>query len=42
LAFTVDASILGGLQMYTESKFMDMSLASRMDKIRNDISKMVS
>ena len=34
LEFQVDESILGGLQMYTESEFMDMSLASRLDKVR--------
>jgi len=26
IEFKVDSSILGGLQMYTESEFMDMSL----------------
>jgi ATP synthase F1 delta subunit len=33
LEFKVDESILGGLQMYTESEFMDMSLSSRLDKL---------
>lgn len=41
LDFTVDASIKGGLQMYTETEFMDMSLASRLDRLRADISKLV-
>jgi len=41
LAFTVDQTIVGGLQMYTESKFMDMSLASRIDKINTEISKLI-
>ncbi len=41
LEFKVDASILGGLQMYTESEFMDMSLASRVDKLHQEILKMV-
>jgi len=41
LDFTVDATIKGGLQMYTETEFMDMSLASRMDRLRSDITKLV-
>lgn len=40
LEFKVDESILGGLQMYTESEFMDMSLASRLDRLANEIQKM--
>jgi len=39
LEFKEDASILGGLQMYTETKFLDMSLKSRLDKIQSEISK---
>ena len=27
--------------MYTESEFMDMSLASRLDKLQSEISKLV-
>jgi ATP synthase F1 delta subunit len=41
LEFKVDESILGGLQMYTESEFMDMSLVSRLDKLQQEIQKMV-
>jgi len=41
LDFTVDESIKGGLQMYTETEFMDMSLSSRLDKLRGDIHKLV-
>jgi F-type H+-transporting ATPase subunit delta len=41
LDFTVDSAIKGGLQMYTETEFMDMSLASRIDKLRNDVTKMI-
>lgn len=41
LEFKVEEGILGGLQMYTESEFMDMSLSSRLDKLQNEISKMV-
>jgi len=31
---------MGGLQMYTESEFMDMSLASRFDRISAEVSKL--
>jgi len=41
LDFTVDSSIKGGLQMYTETEFMDMSLSSRLDKLRNEVLKMI-
>ena len=41
LEFQVDATIRGGLQMYTETEFMDMSLASRVDKLRSEVSRMV-
>ena len=42
LEFKVEASIQGGLQMYTESEFMDMSLQSRMDYINTEIGKMLT
>ena len=38
--YEVDESIMGGLQMYTESEFMDMSLASRLDRINSEVSKL--
>ncbi len=41
LEFRVEEGILGGLQMYTESEFMDMSLSSRLDKLKSEIQKMV-
>lgn len=41
LDFTVDPAIKGGLQMYTETEFMDMSLSSRLDKLKVEISKMI-
>lgn len=41
LEFKVDESIMGGLQMYTESEFMDMSLSSRVEKLQQEIHKMV-
>ncbi len=37
--YEVDESIIGGLQMYTESEFMDMSLGSRMTRLSNEVSK---
>lgn len=40
IEYEVDASIRGGLQMYTESEFMDMSLASRLDRINVEVSKL--
>lgn len=41
LEFTIDSSIKGGLQMYTETEFMDMSLASRIEKLRGEVNKFV-
>lgn len=41
LEFKIDETILGGLQMYTESEFMDMSLSSRVDRLQQEITKMV-
>lgn len=38
--YEVDETIMGGLQMYTESEFMDMSLASRMDRISAEVGKL--
>ena len=42
IQYTVDPSIQGGLQMYTESEFMDMSLASRRAMISQEITKLVA
>ena len=41
LDFTVDPSIKGGLQMYTETEFMDMSLASRVDRVKAEVAKLI-
>jgi ATP synthase F1 delta subunit len=41
IEFKVDDAILGGLQMYTESEFMDMSLQSRVDRLAQEIQKVV-
>ena len=40
IEYYVDASIIGGLQMYTESEFMDMSVASRLARINEEVSKL--
>lgn len=41
LEFTIDPTIKGGLQMYTETEFMDMSLQSRLDKLKSEVTKFV-
>jgi len=41
LDFTVDPTIKGGLQMYTETEFMDMSLSSRIEKLKTEVSKLI-
>ena len=38
--YTIDETIGGGLQMYTETEFKDMSLNSRINHLRNTISKL--
>lgn len=39
--YHVSEGILGGLQMYTENKFMDMSLNSRVDRLREEVHKLI-
>lgn len=39
--YSVNPSILGGLQMYTENKFMDLSLSSRVDRIKDEVNKLI-
>lgn len=41
IEFKVDETIIGGLQMYTESEFMDMSLSSRVDRLAQEIQKVI-
>jgi len=41
IEYQVDKSIQGGLQMYTESEFMDMSVSSRMLRINEEVAKLV-
>jgi ATP synthase F1 delta subunit len=38
LEFKVDNTIKGGLIMYTESEYMDLSLSSRINRIRQEVS----
>lgn len=40
IEYQVEKSIMGGLQMYTESEFMDMSVASRMNRINEEVAKL--
>ena len=39
--YSVDPSIVGGLQMYTENKFMDLSLNSRVEKIKDEVNRLI-
>lgn len=39
--FKVDSNILGGLQLYTESEFMDMSVSSRLDRLTQEVGKLI-
>jgi F0F1-type ATP synthase delta subunit len=39
--YSVNSNIIGGLQMYTENKFMDLSLSSRLDKIKDEVNRML-
>lgn len=41
IEYQVDKYIQGGLQMYTESEFMDMSVSSRMLRINEEVAKLV-
>jgi len=40
IEYSVDETIMGGLQMYTESEFMDMSLSSRLTRISTEVNKL--
>ena len=39
--YSVNEEIIGGLQMYTENKFMDLSMSSRLDKIKDELNKLI-
>ena len=38
--YEIDETILGGLQMYTESEFMDMSLSSRLTRLNQEVERL--
>ena len=40
LEFEVDKTIKGGLVLYTETEYMDMSLASRINRIRQEVTSL--
>lgn len=40
VVYEIDETIMGGLQMYTESEFMDMSLASRLQRLNDEVKNM--
>ena len=39
ISYEVDSGILGGLQIYSGSTFLDCSLRSRLDKLRSELAK---
>lgn len=39
--YELNPALLGGLQMYTENRFMDLSLSSRIEKIKDEITKLI-
>lgn len=38
--YEVDSSILGGLQVYSGSTFLDCSLRSRIERLRSELEKL--
>ena len=40
LSFTVDPTILGGLQMYSGNQFLDCSLATRVQTVKSELLKL--
>jgi len=39
--YEINPDILGGLQMYSENRFMDLSLNSRVDRLKEEVNKMI-
>jgi len=39
--YLIKPEIMGGLQMYTENKFLDLSLQSRIDRIKDSVIKLL-
>ena len=42
VSYSIDASILGGLQLYFPTAFMDLSLKTRLDKLEDEVSTMAA
>ena len=40
LNYTVDETILGGLQMYSGNQFLDCSLVTRVHAVKNELAKL--
>lgn len=39
--YEVNSDILGGIQLYSENKFMDLSLKSRIEKLKEEVNRLV-
>ncbi len=39
--YEINTEILGGLQMYSENRFMDLSLNSRVDRLKEEVNRMI-
>jgi len=39
--YEVSSEILGGIQLYSENKFMDLSLKSRVEKLKEEVNRMI-
>ena len=39
--YNINPLIIGGLQMFTSDRFMDMSLSSRIDKLKDEVNKLI-
>lgn len=39
VTYEIDPAILGGLQIYAGSEFLDCSLRSRMEKLKSELSR---
>ena len=41
MTYEVDPSIMGGLQIFAGTEFLDCSLRSRMERLKNELGKIV-
>jgi len=41
IEYKLNPAIIGGLQIYTEDKFMDLSLSSRIDRLKDEVNKLI-